>query len=199
MVRILSKSSGSRRGQAGISLIEVLFGGVMLSVALLAHVSSTFSEFRLLRTERTRSEVLLVTRQFLERMRSDDDWRALYGNLRAMQALAEGCSADVKLNDGRGTLSPTAYYPDFVLPPWLADLRVRVDVPASGDAPPILREDLDLPHFGLPADLNGNGAVDASPRDSDYVGLPVVITFRWHPPGEAAHEIRVSTWLRGHQ
>jgi hypothetical protein len=63
----------------------------------------------------------------------------------------------------------------------------------------VLREDLSLPLYGLPSDLDGDGTVDAAAHDGDYEALPVVVTFHWQPAGEAAHQLRLSTWLRGYR
>lgn len=184
--------------QGGFSLLEVLIGSVVIAIALLGHMASTFSEYRMARGEQTRSEALHVARQFVERMRSDDDFPGVYDRLRTLQLLADGPgTAGARLEDGRRSWEPHRYYADFVLPEWLADLTVLVDVPFDPANPLDLREDLALPRYGLPADLDGDGQVDAASRLADYRALPVVVTFRWQANGEAAHQMRLSTWLRG--
>ena len=184
-----------RRRASGFSLIEVMFGTVVLTIALLGHMASTFSEYRLARTDETRSEVLHLARQFVERARSDEDWSHLYARLRALQVLAEkpGIGGE-RLEDGRRVWPANHYYAEFVTPEWLESFSVLVEVPAADDGG--LREDLVQPHFGLPADLNRDGTVDAEPRDDDYQALPVVFHLRWHPTGESPQELRIHTWLR---
>jgi hypothetical protein len=54
-----------------------------------------------------------------------------------------------------------------------------------------------LPRYGLPADLNGDGVVEASPRDDDYLMLPVVVRLRWRRAAEGSNEVVLATWLRG--
>ncbi len=39
-----------------------------------------------------------------------------------------------------------------------------------------VREDLDMPELGLPADLNGDGEIDGEDHSDDYEYLPVLIT-----------------------
>jgi len=189
-----------RRAPDGFTLIEVLIGTVVIAVALMGHMASTFAEYKLARVEQARSEVLHVARQFVERLRSDDDWAGLYGRLRQLQVLAEeGTGTGDRLEDGRLAWRPEAYYQDFVLSEFLSTLVVLVDVPFDPLEPTELRENLVAPRFGLPADLDGNGVVDGESRLADYRVLPVVVTFRWRPNGDAAHELRVATWLRGYR
>lgn len=184
--------------EGGFTLIEVLIGSVVIAIALMGHMASAFSEYKLARGEQARSEVLHVARQFIERMRSDDDWPGLYDRLRALQLLSDTASAAGEhLNDGRRAWPPHQYYPDFVLPEWMDSLVLVVDVPFDPAKVTDFREDLNQPRYGLPADLDGNGAIDAASRLGDYRALPVVLTFRWRPNGEAAHQMRFSTWLRG--
>jgi type II secretory pathway pseudopilin PulG len=199
-VRVQSIGRRAKAGQRGISLLEVLFGGIVLAVALLGHVASTFHEYRLAREEQTRSEVLAVARQFMERMRSDEDFAGMYQRLRTLQDLAAAPTVPgERLEDGRLAFPPTAYYPDFVLPELLASLGVLVDVPFDPAAPASLREDVEDPRFGLPADLDGDGTIDDLSHRADYEALPVLVHLRWRPHGEAAHQMRLATWLRGYR
>ena len=59
------------------------------------------------------------------------------------------------------------------------------------------REDSSDLDYGLPADLNGDGATDVDPRDDDYEALPVVVYFVWEGRGDATREMRLFTWLKG--
>ena len=184
--------------QGGFTLLEVLIGTVVIAIALMGHMASAFSEYKMARGEQARSEALHVARQFVERMRSDDDWAGLYDRLRALQLLADspGTFGD-RLEDGRRAWPPHHYYPDFVLPTWLDSMVLLVDVPFDPQSPTEFREDLPLPRYGMPTDLDGDGVIDGAPRHTDYRALPIVLTFSWRTNGEAAHEMRLSTWLRG--
>lgn len=42
-----------------------------------------------------------------------------------------------------------------------------------------LREDLDLPEYGLPMDLNGDGEIDSADHSGDYVLLPISLNLQY--------------------
>ncbi len=179
-------------------------GAIVLAIALLGHLASTGTEQRLSEQQRVRSSVLQTSRQFMERLRSDEDWAGLYSRLRSIQvATALDGKTGTALQSGKLAWAPDDYFDGIVLPSFLDDLRVRVEVPmtpttvAAGGTAMRLREDANLTRFGLPKDLNGDGLIDADPRDNDYVALPVEVTFRWVLRGRGPRELRVSTWLRG--
>ncbi len=231
-----SKSLKRRRSrkQAGFSMIELLIGGSVLAVALLGHTASIFSEHRLSESERARSTALLAAEQFMESMRSDDDYAGLFNRLNTLQAVSErsptaaaawiqeqmaagggeigGSLASLELTrtlfadlqDGRRAFLPQAYYTEFRVPRALRSLHVAVAVPSAplasdptGSA--VLREDLQLPQFGLPADLTGDSQIDDASHNDDYRVLPVIVTFRWTTVSGASEEINVSTWLWGNR
>ena len=77
------------RQQAGFSMIELLIGGSVLAVALLGHTASIFSEHRLSESERARSTALLAAEQFMECMRSDDDYAGLFNRVNALQEMSQ--------------------------------------------------------------------------------------------------------------
>jgi hypothetical protein len=189
------------RPERGVALIEVMTGMAVLLVALLAHVSSVLNEDRMAREQVTRSEALQVVRQLVESLRADEDWAGLYGRLRVLRDAAQvAVTGQVRLDDGRGAYDPTVYDPDFQVPEDGPSVAVLVDVPAStpvGGGALVLREDAELPEFGLPSDLNGDGHVHTDARDADYTTLPIVVTFRWQAPGQPAEQMRLATWLRG--
>ena len=190
--------------QRGFSLIEVVVGVAILAIALLGHTASIFSEHRLSKDERARSAALQACEQFMERLRSDDDWVALYARCRVLEAVASKPGGDVHLPDGRRAFLPQVYYADFVTPQALSSLHVLVDVPqatldGAPGGPAVLREDWVDAAFGLPQDLNGDGVIDAADHSDDYLILPVVVRFLWTHPGEAPEEMRVSGWLWGNR
>lgn len=194
------------RSEAGFSLIEAAIGLVLLAVAVLAHATTTVSEHRLSREEQVRSEGLHVITQFLERLRSDEDWAGLYARLRSQEDLAVvSGSGTARLDDGRAAFRPTVYFSDFTLSEAMPEAYVLVEVPSAPadgalpDDPRILREDVKEPRFGLPADLDGDGTVGPEARDGDYAVLPVRVILRWTPHGEAPRELKIATWLRGNR
>ena len=194
-----------RRGERGFSLLEVFIGIVVLGIAILIQAATTVSVHRLSSEERTRSEALHVVKQVIQRLRADEDWAGLYARLRTFRDGVAGGAASfdtVELSDGRTGYRPAAYFPDFVLTAPLDSCHILIDVPAAPlDAAPggplFLREDVVLPALGLPADLNGDGAITGDPLDVTYAVLPIELTLRWTPNGESSRELRMATWLRG--
>jgi hypothetical protein len=166
----------------------------VVSIALLSHAASTLTGHRLTKTEESRGLAIQTLRDFVERMRADEDWASLYGRLRQKADATNPGSKEPRY------YALTDYYPDVQLASELVDTSIRVDVPSTepaGGGAKVLREDDDLPAYGLPFDLNGDGAVDSTDRASDYRALPVVVTFRWSASGELGHSLRLTTWLRG--
>ncbi len=229
MAAPIRPNPGSRhKRQAGFQLVEVLITTAVLAMALLTEVSTSVGMYRHSRRELSRSDILQVSRQFMERLRGDDDPTGMYSRLAALMEGAvvptgggnptvpedsdeyemppptppPGSAPDgPTLEDGRPTWLPQAYYPDFVHPTSLRALGVLVDVPASVPAndpygATVLREDMTHPGFGLPADLNGDGAIDSGSRSDDHVALPVIVTFRWNSSGSDMEQFSVRSWIR---
>jgi len=183
------------RAESGFGLLEVLLAASIVALAILALASTTLAGHRFARSEEARGVALQTTRAFLERMRADEDWSGLYARLWA--------KVDPQLVPAGTTWPLTDFYSDLEVPAELGDVRVRVEVPAAtpvGAAvgtPAILREDVALPKFGLPYDLNGDGAIDNQSRAFDYRALPVIVNLHWQPPGEIGQTLRTTVWLRG--
>lgn len=193
-----------RTPMRGTTLLEVTIAVSVLAVGLLAHVAATSSEHRLAAEQETRSHALLAAEQLLERMRAEPDWAGLYDRLRTIEESASASGgSETRLADGRKAFTPQTYYPDFVLPASLATLRVLVELPprapldAAPTGPSVFREDVVAPEFGLPADLNADGAVDGMARESDYVVVPLQIRLRWDTTAGGAAELRLPAWLGG--
>ena len=67
----------------------------------------------------------------------------------------------------------------------------RIMLPFVPGAPTVLRENLVDPSFGLPRDLDGDGAVDGGDRAGDYLVLPVRIRIEWTgPSGNRSSEVQ---------
>ena len=218
-------------GEGGFSIFEVLIGATILAVALLGHTASIFSEHRLSEGERARSIAVLAAEQFLERMRSDDEWASQYGRLNTLRALSRlAPTGDLKsvptetwfdqeallaayelasgdhafLEDGRLVFPPQVYYDDFVSPSGLHGFHVLVDVPAAPlgadlTGPPVLREDLFVDAFALPADLNGDGTIDDEAHDSDYMAIPIRVSVRFSHSDGKFEEFKIGAWLWGYR
>jgi hypothetical protein len=143
---------------------------------------------------------VVTLEKFIDRLRSDPDWDGLYARVVDLSAESAG---DATLSShavdlALPTYAPTDYYSDFVAPTQLGTVTVLVQVPAADrSGTTVLREDVDAPRYGLPADLDGDGVIDGDPRDDDYQSLPVVVRLRWQRAGEHAQEVVLATWLRG--
>jgi hypothetical protein len=176
----------------------------VLALGLLAHVASTSAEHQFTRHEETRTQALVAADQLLERLRSDPDWAGLRARLHGQQqsaSLAGGTEA--RLSDGRKAFAPETYYPSFATPEGIESLGVLIELPPEApldvdpEGVPVFREDVVAPLFGLPADLNGDGAIDGGAREGDYTSLPVCIRVRWGTPDGGSAELRLPAWLGG--
>ena len=191
-------TSQASRSQSGVSLIEVMVAMVILAIALLGHVASTVAEDAMARDGQARSEALHAVRQFVERMRADEDWAGLRTWLQDAPTLPLPAGAEpdwsdtALLDDGRTAYHPCVYYADLVLPTRAKSLRVLVEIPNVGGD--LREDDTTHPEFGLPADLNGDGdRLDLI--DTDYRVLPVCVHATWLADGLGSRSMRITTWL----
>jgi len=180
------------RGQRGVAVIEAFLFVTILGTALLWHAASNLSGYRLMRAEGSHGTAIETLRHFVERLRTDPDFKTLYARLAARIPGAPALGHP-----------PSAYYADFVPPPSLGTVGVLVEVPRAAAAgampgdPLVLREDITAERFGLPYDLNGDGAVDTDSRNDDYHALPIVVQFNWSAPGDVPQSLKLFTYLRG--
>jgi hypothetical protein len=192
---------GRRSPEAGFTLVDTLIGAAVLVIAILAHASSVISSHRLNTTAEDHALAMETTTRFVERLRADPDWKGLYTRLRTRSWENPGDTglARLSVDTSLPTFAPTSYYADFTAPRSLGTVTVLVQVPATLLPTGVkgLREDAVAPRYGLPGDLNGDGAIDSDARDADYRALPVVVRVRWRRAGQAAQEVVLATWLRG--
>ncbi|MEQ8763408.1 MAG: type II secretion system protein [Planctomycetota bacterium] len=185
LVRFLP--TGRRRSEGGSTIVELLIALSILSVGLLAHGSLTLSSMTQSELNRERRLALEGLRSQLEQMRAWD-FRQCYSAFDLSSA-----------NDPPG--APGSQFDILGLEPVSPGGRVgRVLLPTapnpSGTPPTALREDLSQPDIGLPADLDGDGAIDNLPKDDSYVRLPVRVEARWRGvSGE--QQMIIATWLGG--
>jgi hypothetical protein len=183
-----------------MALLEVLMAVAIGVTGLLAHVASTLTEQRLAANSRLQTVATLVASQFVARLRGDDDWDGLYARLRLLEDRAPAhAPAALRLYDGRRAWPPQAYYPDFRPSSGLSDVGILVEVPPRArpaDKPfgtPRLREDWNLPAFGLPYDLNVDGSITGHGVEEDYEALPVRVILRYASES-GSQQVLVSTW-----
>lgn len=199
LIRTNARSCRAKRS-SGIALIEVIASMVVLAAGLLTYASSVLQQHKCATDAEERGVAVLTLERFVERLRADTDWAGLYSRLRPRSS--ESASDTTLKSLGRDlsltTYAPSVYYADFDVPASLGTVTVLVQVPSttvSGVAG--LRENTSAPRYGLPMDLNGDGATDAAAHDTDCAVLPVVVRLRWQRKGRAADEVVVATTLRG--
>ena len=171
--------------RSGFSLVDVCMSMALLVVGLGVLIGSTFSAMKLDQVNASTALASQALRGLCEEMQAmpieevldsyvvadDEDERT------KAQKLARLTLRDPSLADRTGR-EPIA--------------RARFPLDADGRT---LREDLELPEFGLPRDLDGDGAIDAGDKRGLFRILPVVLELDWEGPSGPQH-LRVSTVLR---
>ena len=181
----VSVRARARRDRAGHTLLEATIAlGVML-LAVLAYSRSVTGGVRDQAGLTERTTALNAAREMLETLRGTD--------FAQVYALYNGNDADDP--GGAGTAFGDGFAIDGLLPQaGDADgLPGRILFP-EGPVGNDLREDLVLPQFGLPYDLNASGDIQAAPVNADYQLLPVRVRVEW-TGSNGDQELEVRTWL----
>ncbi len=160
----------NRRG--GFTLLEVLVGGVVLTLGAVGMAGAMLSSLTLQRCESDAALARVAARRVIEELTASDftEAYALY---------------NLSTQDDGG-LSLSARGPHFAV----AGLRVR---PGDVDGkcgrvmfPTVvaggvewLREDVVDKPLGMPRDLNGDGVINGQNRAADYELLPVRVRVEW--------------------
>ena len=171
----------------------------MIVTVLLGHVVSVVLNHSASVDMQERGLALLTAQRFVERIRADTDFAGLYARLRPGTAESAGDVGLTRLGPDQAltAFDASTYYADFTAPATLGTTQILVQVPVGTVAGvAALRENLVAPRYGLPADLNGDGAVDGASRDADYMALPVVVRLRCGRPGRRTCEVVLATWIR---
>ena len=197
---VAKSAAPARLAEAGFSMVDVLIGSLILMAAVMVHSATVLSVQRMGASAAERGIAVETLARFVERMRADLDWAGLYARLRPLSMESTGDTTLSRLGvDLRLTTRPvTSYYGDFTVPTSLGQVTILVQVPsidAGGVA--ALRENVSAPRYGLPYDLNGDGAITGDSRNGDYLALPIVVHLRWQRPARRAQEVVLATWLRG--
>src|ERR1700741_4305872 len=152
----------------GFSLVELLVVMAVLTMAVGMFSSTLVSTSRQSRIKREQAIAAEAARQALERMRS-----LPCGQLFATYNAAPGDDPG-----GAGTAAGQGFaVPGIEGRPGPAEgLAARIVFPTIGAA---LREDSNDASLGMPRDLDGAGAVDASDHASDYLLLPAHVRIEW--------------------
>lgn len=190
----------SRRAEGGFTLIDCAIGMSILVIAILGYVMSTLGDRNLSREVEERSVAVETLGRFVERIRADPDWPGLYARLAPLsrESANDATLSSLGVDTSLVTHPAASYEADFTAPTSLGTVTFLVQVPVKAVAGvPALREDEVAPRYGLPYDLNGDGAIDGAARDADYRALPMVVRIRWQHPLEATQEAILATCLRG--
>lgn len=161
----------ARRTRAGFSLLEVTAAIAVLTISLCGITGSIVASDRLTQVNQESALAESAVRQAVESLRG--------APFATVFAQFNGTNAD----DPGGVVSPGADFdvPGLSATPDDADgLPGRIEFPvAAGGAADELREDGNDPALGLPADLDGDGVIDATDHSADYRILPVRVQVAW--------------------
>ena len=167
-------------------MIEIVFAMSILTVGFLAQSSLTV-------TQHKQHRLNLEHRVALKAIR--DQVTLLRG------VAFESVFASFDKNPSNDpTFAPGPHFDVDELEPDPADVDGRVGrvifptLKPTSTAAPVLREDYADASMGMPADLDGDGLIDAQAKDENYIHLPVVIELRWR--GVLGPQTsRIATWL----
>jgi len=185
----MSQTSIQKKTERGLTAVEVAVVATMLSLGLLAQASVTITSYR-------QSVVNKERRLALEGARSQIEILKRY-DLRSVFPAFDSS----KVNDPTGAPGPYFDVQGLRADPAESSGRVGKIIFPVGPAPdpvqnpdPVLREDVQDPRLGMPADLDGDGVIDDQPKDKTYIHLPVIVEVRWE--GQlGSQRLRLTTWL----
>lgn len=157
----------------------------VLMVAVLAHSQSVTSSLRSQQSLRERKIALNAARDQFELMRAQP-FAELYQRYNASDA-------------DDGALTGPAPGPNFqvagLTPRAGENFEGRIEFPeVNVGGASQLREDLDLPLFGMPYSLDGDGAIDNGDKSFSYQLLPVRVVIEWTGTGGDA-ALELTAWL----
>ncbi len=159
------------RRRTGFSLLEVTVAITVLTIAVVGATGSIIAGDKLQRVNRDSALAEDAVRQALESMRGSD--------IATTFARFNATNTD----DPGGVVSPGSTFDVQGLrsPPVNAGAPVgRIMFPTFLNGATLeLREDFVDAELGMPADLNGDGAIDGADHSGDYRVLPVRVQVQW--------------------
>ena len=161
----------------------------VLAVGLLGYAKAVGRTTLAARTSREVTLANEAARRVVEGMRAQ-----AFANVFAMYNTTN-------LDNPGGIISPGPSFPVTGLRPRIGDVdgmagEIVFPVTMVGGAPE-LRENLVDADFGMPADLTGEGTIDAANHAANYKMLPVLVRVRWRGVGGPG-EIEYQTILGGY-
>jgi hypothetical protein len=173
-MRTTGRSRAARRSRAGISLLDVTVGIVVLLVGVLSYVQSLVSIERMQMRTLEAGRATQAARAVLEALQAEafpEAFRSYNGEPAddpGGAGTAPGSAFDVEgLTAQRG--DPDGRCGEVVFP-------------TLDGAPGVLREDVAFAQLGMPRDLNGDLGIDAADHSMNYRILPVLVRVRWQGP-----------------
>ena len=185
---VTPRGGGAR--SAGFSLVETLIAVTVLSLSSMGFVAVTVSTHRLEHENEQFSQAMELAREVVEQMQARE----------FSEVFARHNTESSDDPDGPGTAVGSSWtHQDSYERQYTSDekgvssspITCRVEFPVQGTA---LREDLDLPEFGLPTDLNSDGVIDSEDHSGDYVLLPVVLRLSY-PGATGVRNLTLTTVL----
>lgn len=168
-----------------MTMIEVVIAMAILLIAVGGTLATISSVGVLTESSRERSVAFAGAQRALEQMQGED-FREVFARYNA------------DAGDDVGPNPPGASFDVAGLDPQRDDPDAAVGqvlFPVDGAAPASLFENLDEPSFGLPRDLDADGALDAADHAGDYAVLPVRVRVEWRDRS-GNHFVELATVLR---
>ena len=162
-------SPSSPNSQAGFTVVELLIAVTVMMIALMGVVATITSVGTLGAANEDSARAYQAARSMVETLQSEspEDVFARYND-------------DPADDPGGAGTAPGRHFavPGLRVQTGDADGFVgQVLVPATAGG--ALREDVDDQGFGLPRDLNGDGAIDGDDHADDYILLPIRVRMEW--------------------
>jgi type II secretory pathway pseudopilin PulG len=155
-----------------MTLLELTIALSVFVVGMLGFLQSVLYAMALQRAQRDDAAVTEMARQTMASMQGTP-FSQVYSRFNSST-----------LDDPFGVASPGSNVAVTGLRPLPTDAdgfvgRITFPTRDVGGGVPELRENLTFPQFGTPRDLSGDGATDTADHSTNYVILPVMISFDW--------------------
>lgn len=175
--------------RAGSLLVEALIALVVLVTAVLAFSRTATAGMQQQRGVLQRATAVAAAEELLEALRD-----VPVGEVFARYNATEVDDPALGTSPGPAFDVPGLRAPEDAEDGLPGRVLFPVQPAAGGELE--LREDLEAVRFGLPYDLDGDGAVESADVASTYRLLPVAVRVRWRAQ-RGVQEIELRTWLGG--
>ena len=182
-----ARQSAARRGipyrgrrAAGLTIVEMAAALGLVAVGASAVLLTLVYSLQLDATNRETAAATQTARRVVEELRTED----------LADVLTRYNADDSDDPGGAGTAPGDRFDVPLLRQTAGGDaVDARIELPLDTDG--TLRESADLPRFGFPRDLNGDGTIDDDDRAGDLLALPVAVRVTWEGVnGERSIEYR---------